>query len=115
MKVRSQSGFTLIEILVVITIIAVLIGLLLPAVQAAREAARRMQCTNNLKQIALAAHNFHQANSALPPGASLVPDQASSLVLISPFLEQVNRFNAFNLNVDATNDPANITARDFDV
>jgi prepilin-type processing-associated H-X9-DG protein len=74
-----------------------------------------MQCTNNLKQIALAAHNFHQANSALPPGASPVPSEASSLVWISPFLEQVNRFNAFNFNVSVTNDPANITARDFDV
>src|SRR5579862_6692166 len=65
---RKRKGFTLIELLVVIAIIAVLIALLLPAVQAAREAARRTQCRNNLKQIGLAAHNYHDVNKMFPLG-----------------------------------------------
>ncbi|WP_165072232.1 DUF1559 domain-containing protein [Paludisphaera rhizosphaerae] len=95
---RSQRrGFTLIELLVVIAIIAVLIALLLPAVQAAREAARRIQCTNNLKQIGLALHNYHQTTGGLPWGDG--PDewnQWSSLALILPYMEQGNLYNAIN-------------------
>src|SRR3954447_9658371 len=94
----QKRGFTLIELLVVIAIIAVLISLLLPAVQSAREAARRAQCTNNLKQIGLAVHNYVSTNDALPPsGSSHMPNCSdggqlknawSCKARILPYMEQ---------------------------
>jgi prepilin-type N-terminal cleavage/methylation domain-containing protein len=85
---RAHAGFTLVELLVVITIIGILIALLLPAVQAAREAARRMQCGNNLKQIGLAIHNFHAARSALPPAGMGGSGEPTWAVHLMPYLEQ---------------------------
>src|SRR3974377_2210478 len=90
-------GFTLIELLVVIAIIAVLIALLLPAVQSAREAARRMQCINNLKQIGLACHNYIESRGALP-GADMVFNvtKLSPLTMLLPFMEQGTVYNTVN-------------------
>jgi prepilin-type N-terminal cleavage/methylation domain-containing protein len=87
-----RQAFTLVELLVVIAIIGVLVALLLPAVQAAREAARRSQCTNHLKQLGLAFHNFHDTNSGMP-GLMRGPGRASFFVEIMPFLEQQNAYN----------------------
>ena len=85
---QKQSGFTLVELLVVIAIIGVLVALLLPAVQAAREAARRTQCTNNLKQIVLAIHNFYDAKRCLPPGGLGGGGEATWFVRIMPYVEE---------------------------
>ncbi len=89
----------MIEVLVVIAIIAILIALLLPAVQAAREAARRIQCVNNLKQLGLAVHQYHDAHNSFPPGQLLYVNwrDLSSLVFLLPFIEQQPLYFAFNL------------------
>ncbi len=130
--VRPRAAFTLIELLVVIAIIGVLIGLLLPAVQSAREAARRAQCVNNLKQIGLALHNFESANGFFPPSAIKSTGNQPSLhinvddgnqplpkgrgrvslymfTLILPFMEQQPLYNSYNLKLDSR-DPINATA-----
>jgi prepilin-type N-terminal cleavage/methylation domain-containing protein/prepilin-type processing-associated H-X9-DG protein len=116
---RSRRGFTLIELLVVIAIIAVLIGLLLPAIQKVREAANRMVCTNNLKQIGLASHNYASAYGYLPPGSGGLAPGASSalstLALILPYLEGDNIYNLFDLTTDVNQGKTNQVARDQDV
>ena len=93
----KRSGFTLVELLVVIAIIGILVSLLLPAVQAAREAARRIQCANNLKQLGLAVHNFHDAHKAIVPGYLTGYGHATWLVLVMPFLELGNVQATFDL------------------
>jgi prepilin-type N-terminal cleavage/methylation domain-containing protein/prepilin-type processing-associated H-X9-DG protein len=118
---RRSGGFTLIELLVVIAIIGVLIALLLPAVQAAREAARRAQCTNNLKQIGLAMHSYHATHEAFPPGyitgtETTKPNSPESGpgwawgVMLLTNLEQSTAYNAVNFSQPITG-PASRTVR----
>ncbi|MFO0135589.1 MAG: DUF1559 domain-containing protein [Planctomyces sp.] len=108
-----RRGFTLIELLVVIAIIAILVALLLPAVQQAREAARRTQCRNNLKQIGIALHNYHDVNNCFPPGNVTMGDCCSTPSLINwaisilPYLEQTNLQQQYNFNLP-NETPANV-------
>ena len=113
---RNRRGFTLIELLVVIAIIAILVALLLPAVQQTREAARRMQCRNNLKQIGLALHNYESSHGMWPqqstgpqPGPGYNAPRGSWVTRILPYLEKDGVFKQYNPNLN-WHDPANATA-----
>lgn len=106
---KTRKGFTLIELLVVIAIIAILIALLLPAVQQAREAARRTQCRNNLKQLCLALHNYHDVSQCFPFGqeaSSSTNRHYSAISQLLPHLDQVNIYNSINFR-DNLDDPLN--------
>lgn len=112
----SRTGFTLVELLVVIAIIGVLVGLLLPAVQAAREAARRMSCSNNMKQLGLALHNYHDTHQKFPPSVSASGSISSGTAIagplkarnhrgwtmLLPFIEQAALYEAFNSSLAAS-------------
>jgi prepilin-type N-terminal cleavage/methylation domain-containing protein len=106
LPIRGRRGFTLIELLVVIAIIAILIGLLLPAVQKVREAAARLTCQNNVKQISLACHSYHDANNSFPPYAAASGGTfGSAHYFLLPYIEQDNVFrqsNGLSFNVRTT-------------
>lgn len=112
----GRRAFTLVELLVVIAVIGILIALLLPAVQAAREAARRTQCQNNLKQIGLAVTEYESTFGRLPPGgfypvATVVPDSYSVHARILPYMEQANSYQLLNLSLAATSQPQVVMQR----
>jgi prepilin-type N-terminal cleavage/methylation domain-containing protein len=113
---RDRRGFTLVELLVVIAIIGVLVALLLPAVQSARDAARRMSCGNNLKQIGIALHNYHDTYLVFPPGNITdgpccgTPSQTVWSISILPYMEGLNLQNQYNFN-KTNEDPVNAFVR----
>src|SRR5262245_47222432 len=113
---RVRRGFTLVELLVVIAIIGVLVALLLPAVQSARDAARRMSCGNNLKQIGLALHNYHDTYLVFPPGNITdgdccgTPSRTVWTISILPYIEGLNLQNQYNFN-KTNEDPVNAFVR----
>jgi prepilin-type N-terminal cleavage/methylation domain-containing protein/prepilin-type processing-associated H-X9-DG protein len=112
---EPRKGFTLIEVLVVISVISILIGLLLPAVQKVREAAARIQCQNNLHQLGLALHNYHDAKQVFPPGYSAVASYSDGATdttpgwgwaaYLLPYIEQDNLFRQLNFNQPVQNSP----------
>ena len=115
-ETKARTGFTLIELLVVIAIIAILIALLLPAVQQAREAARRTQCKNNLKQLTLAIHNYHETANCFPMGGVTLGNCCGTrsgtnwAISILPYMDMVTLYDRYNFNV-TNEDPANAFVR----
>src|SRR6187401_1264379 len=112
-KAGNRWAFTLVELLVVIAIIGILIAMLLPAIQAARECARRMGCQNNLKQIGLAVQNYASAKHHLPPprfektGAGQFSELGSVFVMLLPYLEEASRFSQYD-PTKTSYDPVNL-------
>lgn len=104
-----RTGFTLVELLVVIAVIGVLVALLLPAVQMAREAARRTSCSNNLKQIGIALHLYHDTNRVFPVGS--LPSFVSGFAAMLPYVEQNNRYELYNFSLPYTH-PSNVAVLD---
>ena len=107
MGCQRRTGFTLVELLVVIAIIGILIALLLPAVQAAREAARRMTCSNHLKQIGVALHSYHSTHNSFPPGYSTTANfgvntikHGSALIMLLPYMEQQALYDMIDFNMN---------------
>src|SRR6476646_10057841 len=108
----ARTGFTLVELLVVIAIIGILVAFLLPAVQAAREASRRSQCQNNLKQIGLAVQNHDDAKRVFPMGRNRIDQKAVSWAFfLLPYMEETAIYNSWNPNVEVFQDPNNATMR----
>lgn len=108
MRSQKRRGFTLVELLVVITIIGILIALLLPAVQAAREAARRMQCANHLKQLGLAVQNFHTARGFVPPAFLTGTGHGCWMTIVMPYLELQNLQDVVDIERSAYDMPATV-------